>query len=65
MQLTNVAVSEFQAVYKQVFGSEIAADVAENMGLSLLRIFQLIYRQVPAIDTDKLAMYTSRSAVYK
>lgn len=65
MQLSANAISELQTVYKQVIGAEIAADVAENMGLSLLRIFQLIYRQVPAIDTDKLAMYTGRSAIYK
>ncbi len=65
MNLSSKAISEFQNVYKSVYGSEIAVDNAENMGLSLLRIFQLIYRQVPAIDTDKLAMYTGRCAVYK
>lgn len=65
MNLSRNAVSEFQAIYKSLYGSEIAYEQAENMGLNLLRFFRLIYRQVPKTDKEKLAMYRSGDSLYK
>ncbi len=65
MQLSAQAISEFQKIYKTVYGSEIATDVAENMGLSFLSVFRLIYRVVPSIEQDKFDMYKTERSVYK
>lgn len=65
MQLSVQAISEFQKIYKNVYGSEIATEVAENMGLSFLSVFRLIYRSIPSIEQDKLAMYKTEYSVYK
>jgi len=65
MSLSNKAISEFQTIYKSVYGFEIAADKAENMGLDFLSFFKLIYREVPAYDLDRLNMYKSGKSIYK
>lgn len=65
MNLSNKAISEFQNIYKSVYGSEIAADRAEDMGLKLLNFFKIIYRQVPVLEQDKLNMYKSGKSIYK
>lgn len=65
MNLSPKAISEFQAIYKSTYGSEIAKEDAENMGLNLLEFFRLIYRQVPKTDIEKLAMYRSGNSLYK
>jgi len=65
MNLSKNAISEFQDIYKSVYGSEIAADKAENMGLQFLDFFKIIYRQVPAVEQDRLYMYKSGKSIYK
>lgn len=65
MNLSPKAISEFQAIYKSIYGSEIAKEDAENMGLNLLYFFRLIYRQVPKTDKEKLTMYRSGNSLYK
>ena len=65
MKLSNKAISEFQQIYKAVYGSEVAVDKVENMGLDLLSFFKLIYRQVPTSDQSVLNMYKSGNSIYK
>lgn len=65
MNLSMRAISEFQNIYKDVYGSEITAEKAENMGLDFLSFFKLIYREVPACDLDRLNMYKSGNSIYK
>lgn len=65
MNLSRRAISEFQETYHKVYDSEIAVDVAERMGLDLLGVFRLVYRQVPVVEKKTLAMYRKRVSVYK
>jgi hypothetical protein len=47
MRLNQNAIDEFRAIYKKQFGEEISEDDAQEMGLRLLKLFQIIYRPLP------------------
>jgi len=47
MTLSKKAIEEFKVIYLKEFGEEISDARAEEMGLNLLRLFQLISRPLP------------------
>ena len=45
--LSEKAITSFQQIYKQEFGTEISRDETIAMGTKLLRLFRLIYQPIP------------------
>lgn len=46
MKLSKEAVEEFQQIYKKEFGKEISYAEAEDMGIRLINLFEVIYRPI-------------------
>lgn len=46
-QLSQQAIDSFKEIYLQEFGEEISDDMAQEMGLRLLRVFDLLSRPAP------------------
>lgn len=44
---------EYQELYKKEFGEEIIYAEAEQQGIKLLRLFNLIYRPIPKEWVEK------------
>jgi hypothetical protein len=47
MQISDEALSEFIAIYKAEFGEEISRKDAGEMALRVLRLYELLERQLP------------------
>ena len=47
MQITDEALSEFIAIYKDEFGEEISHKDASEMALRVLKLYELLERQIP------------------
>lgn len=45
--LSREAIEEFKQIYREEFGETISDADALEMGLRLLRLFEIIYRQIP------------------
>ncbi len=45
--LTQKAITEYIEIYKKEFGKDISYEEAEMQGISLLRLFKLIYKPIP------------------
>ena len=46
MHLSNEHILEFQVLYKEQFGKDISKEEAHEKGIRLLRLVQLIYKQM-------------------
>jgi hypothetical protein len=42
MKLSQKAIDEFKAIYREEFGEEISDDIAKQMGLDLLKLLNLL-----------------------
>jgi len=42
MKLSQKAIDEFKAIYREEFSEEISDDMAEQMGLGLLKLLKLL-----------------------
>jgi len=42
MKLSRKALDEFKAIYQEEFGEEISDDMAQEMGLGLLKLLKLL-----------------------
>jgi hypothetical protein len=42
MKLSQKAIDEFKAIYREEFGDEISDDKAQEMGLGLLKLLRLL-----------------------
>lgn len=47
-------INKFQKIYKDQFGKEISQEEAQEKGLKLLRMFQLIYKPMTEEDFARL-----------
>lgn len=47
IMLPKKAIDEYKAIYKKHFGKDISDSEAEEQGMRLLRIFQIIYKPIP------------------
>ena len=45
--LSNLAISDFQNLYKKHFGIELTELEANEIGMEILNFFKLIYRPIP------------------
>lgn len=54
MSLSKEAIEEFQQIYKQEFGEEIAEEKADQLGSSLIGLFKIIYRKIPEESGEEL-----------
>lgn len=45
--LPKKAIEEYRAIYKKHFGKDISDAEAEEQGMNLLRLFQIIYKPIP------------------
>ncbi|OGK50778.1 hypothetical protein A3A55_04510 [Candidatus Roizmanbacteria bacterium RIFCSPLOWO2_01_FULL_40_14] len=45
--LSKKAIGEYKAIYKKQFGKDITDAEAEEQGMRLLRLFQIIYKPIP------------------
>ena len=45
--LSKKAIEEYKAIYKKEFGKDITDAEAEEQGMRLLRLFQIIYKPIP------------------
>lgn len=45
--LSKKAINDYMELYKKEFGREISYKEAEIQGISLLRLFKLIYKPIP------------------
>jgi len=54
MQLTEENITKFQALYKKHFGEEIDRSRAQEEGIKLLRLMQLIYQPMTKEEYQKL-----------
>lgn len=46
--LSDKAVEEYRQIYKEKFGTELALKEARKEAEQLIRLFQVIYRPIPA-----------------
>ena len=54
MRLSQTALTEFQELYRRKMKVEISDDEANDLGIKLLRFFQLIYRPIPIRNSDRV-----------
>ena len=54
MRLSQTAITEFQELYHRKIGVRIGDDQANDLGIKLLRFFQLIYRPIPIRNSDRV-----------
>ncbi len=47
MRLSQKTTEEYKAIYKKEFGKEITDAEAEEQGMNLLKLFQIIYKPIP------------------
>jgi len=47
MKLTDIALKELRAIYSEEYGQEISEAEANEVGLRLLGLFKIIYKQIP------------------
>lgn len=45
--LSPKAITEFKAIYKKEFDTELSEQEAQEQGMKLLRFFKLIYQPIP------------------
>lgn len=45
--LSRKAIEEYKAIYKKEFGEDSTDTEAEEQGMNLLRLFQIIYKPIP------------------
>lgn len=57
MRLSLRAISDFKVIYYDRFKVALTDDEANQKGVELLELFQLIYRKVPVEDTQKLKLF--------
>ena len=48
MKLTDIALKELRAIYSEEYDQEISEAEANEMGLRLLKLFKIIYKQIPS-----------------
>jgi len=52
MSLSKKAIDEFKEIYEKEFGEKISDAQAEEMGENLIRLFEIIYRSLPNLNTQ-------------
>lgn len=54
MFLTDDEVLQFQAIYRQQFGKEISREAAQERGIKLVRLFEIIYKPMTKTDFQRI-----------
>ena len=57
MQLTDKNISDFQVLYKKIYGVDLTRDAAYEKGLSILNLMQLIHKPISRSQLIKLKPY--------
>jgi hypothetical protein len=47
MRISSEAIEEFKKIYKEEFGDDLTDDQAQECGLRVLRLFQLLLQPLP------------------
>lgn len=50
MKLSQQAIKDFQEAYLKDFGERISEVEAEEMGIELLNLFEIIYKPIPKTE---------------
>jgi len=58
--ISHKAVNQFKETYKEVFGTELSDQEATELSISLLTLFDAIYRPVKREWTDELGQRQGR-----
>lgn len=54
MQLSEQAIIEFKAIYKDEFGEEISDNEARELAADLLTLFKIICRPIPEKEKERI-----------
>lgn len=54
MRLSQTAITEFRELYRKKMGVRLDDDKANDLGVELLKFFQLIYRPIPINNSDRV-----------
>lgn len=47
IRLSDKAIKEYQAIYREEFGEELSVEQAQEQGLRLLRLFRILVQPLP------------------
>lgn len=50
--LSQKAITDYQAIYKKVYGKEISYEDAHREGVILLKLMKITYRPIPKADQE-------------
>ena len=62
MRLSKRAIKEFKEIYYREFGSIISDEEAQEKGQSLLSLFKIIYRSIPADEINNLKKHRKKES---
>jgi hypothetical protein len=57
MQVTDENISNFQALYKKIYGIDLTKDAAYEKAMSILNLMQLIHKPISKSQLIKLKPY--------
>lgn len=62
MRLSKRAIKEFKRIYYKEFGKTISDEEAQEKGQSLLSLFKIIYRPIPADEINNLKKHRKKES---